>query len=70
MVEQPSDHFLRHLMVDPSCGCRVPELMSGDMRWLTEFICDTTCFEPLPELEVERRGGNGQPSVGVGAAAR
>ena len=48
----------------------MPELMSGDMHWLTEFICDTACFEPLPELEVERRGGNGQPSVGVGAAAR
>jgi hypothetical protein len=70
MVEQPSDHFLRHLMVDPPSGRRVPELMSGDMDWLTEFICDTGDFEPLPELEVERRGGNGQPPVGVGAAAR
>src|SRR5271169_6750689 len=57
-------------MVDPPSGCGVPELVSGDMHWLTEFICETTCFEPLPELEVERRGGNGQPSVRIGAAAR
>ena len=38
------------------------------MGWLAEFICDTACLETLTELEVKRRSGDGQPSVGVGAA--
>jgi hypothetical protein len=37
-------------MVDPPSGCDVPELVSGHMHSLTEFVCDTTHFEPLSEL--------------------
>ena len=47
MVEQSADHFLGHVMVDPPSRRGVPELVSGDMDWLAEFVCDTTCLEPL-----------------------
>lgn len=41
-----------------------------DVHWLAEFICDAARFRSTARAEDGTSLGNGQPSSGVGAAAR
>jgi hypothetical protein len=60
---------LRYLARQTVCSSRLPDRAAdfhfGDAVPVeAEFSRYTASFEPLPQPEVERCGGNGQPSVG------
>jgi hypothetical protein len=57
MIENPADHFLRHVLVDHPGSERVTPLVRGEMHRQAVLILDVAAFQPAVE---------GQP---VGGAA-